>query len=63
MKMLEAWGDIERRHIVDVSALKDHLHAVVCMIPLIEGAKVKKNVLTLESNSSRVQPKIDLVNI
>lgn len=38
--MLEAWGDIERRHIVDISVMKDYLHAVVCIIPLIEGAKV-----------------------
>nr|GEV49591.1 QWRF motif-containing protein 3-like [Tanacetum cinerariifolium] len=47
MKMLEAWGDIERRHIVDVSALKDYLHAAVCMIPLIEGAKVDVESATM----------------
>ncbi|KAK1437950.1 hypothetical protein QVD17_03750 [Tagetes erecta] len=39
-KLLEAWGDIERRHILDLSVMKDYLHAVVCMIPLTEGAKV-----------------------
>nr|XP_043639783.1 QWRF motif-containing protein 3 [Erigeron canadensis] len=37
---LESWGDIERRHMVDISVLKDYLNAVVCMVPLIEGAKV-----------------------
>ncbi|KAK9051993.1 hypothetical protein SSX86_028621 [Deinandra increscens subsp. villosa] len=40
VKLLEAWGDIERRHILDVSVMTDYLHAVVCMIPLVEGAKV-----------------------
>ncbi|XP_076953819.1 QWRF motif-containing protein 3-like [Bidens hawaiensis] len=39
-RMLEAWGEVERRHMLDVSVMKDYLHAVVCMIPLNEGAKV-----------------------
>ncbi|XP_071695240.1 QWRF motif-containing protein 3-like [Rutidosis leptorrhynchoides] len=39
MKILEAWGENESRHNVDISIMKYSLHAVVCMIPLIEGAK------------------------
>ncbi|KAI3812225.1 hypothetical protein L1987_16932 [Smallanthus sonchifolius] len=46
-KMLEAWGDMERRHILNVSVMKDYLHAVVCMIPLIEGAKVDLESATM----------------
>ncbi|XP_024995326.1 QWRF motif-containing protein 3-like [Cynara cardunculus var. scolymus] len=49
-KMLEAWEKIETRHSVDVSIMKDYLHTVVCMIPLIEGAKVD-----LESTSMAFQ--------
>ncbi|KAI3698257.1 hypothetical protein L2E82_41647 [Cichorium intybus] len=55
-KLLEAWGDIERRHIVNVSMMKDYLHAVVCKIPLIKGAKVD-----LESASIAFQHTSDLV--
>ncbi|KAM0059074.1 putative QWRF family protein [Helianthus debilis subsp. tardiflorus] len=47
IKMLEAWGDIERRHMLDVSVIKDYLHAVVCTIPLIEGAKVDLESATM----------------
>lgn len=43
--MLEAWGNIERGHIVNVSMMKDYLHAVVCRIPLIEGAKVTNSLV------------------
>ncbi|KAD3642023.1 hypothetical protein R6Q59_004645 [Mikania micrantha] len=55
-KMLEAWGDIERRHMLDVSVMKDYLHAVVCMIPLIEGAKVD-----IESTTTAFQQTSNLV--
>lgn len=34
------WGSIERQHLSNVSTTKDHLHAVVCRIPLVDGAKV-----------------------
>ncbi|KAL7611043.1 hypothetical protein Lser_V15G11174 [Lactuca serriola] len=56
-KMLEAWGNIERGHIVNVSMMKDYLHAVVCRIPLIEGAKVD-----LESASIAFRYTSDLVD-
>ncbi|KAJ0666893.1 putative QWRF family protein [Helianthus annuus] len=45
--MLEAWRDIERSHMLDVSVIKDYLHAVVCTIPLIEGAKVDLESVTM----------------
>ncbi|KAF9614117.1 hypothetical protein IFM89_015379 [Coptis chinensis] len=37
---LEAWGDMERHHVLALSTTKDCLHSVVCKVPLIEGAKV-----------------------
>ncbi|KAK9285082.1 hypothetical protein L1049_024267 [Liquidambar formosana] len=40
IKPLEAWGDMERQHLLAVSMTKDCFHSVVCRVPLIEGAKV-----------------------
>ncbi|PON80564.1 QWRF family [Parasponia andersonii] len=40
LKLLEAWGDMERQHLAAVSTTKECLHSVVCRVPLIEGAKV-----------------------
>ncbi|KAJ9549277.1 hypothetical protein OSB04_021820 [Centaurea solstitialis] len=57
IKILEAWEGIERRHTVDLSIMKDYLHNVVCMIPLIEGAKVD-----LESTSIAFQHSSHIVS-
>uniref|UniRef100_A0A6N2LZA1 QWRF motif-containing protein 3 n=1 Tax=Salix viminalis TaxID=40686 RepID=A0A6N2LZA1_SALVM len=40
IKLLEAWGDMERQHISSISKTRDCLHSVVCRVPLIEGAEV-----------------------
>ncbi|KAJ6975941.1 hypothetical protein NC653_031689 [Populus alba x Populus x berolinensis] len=40
IKLLEAWGDMERQHLSSVSKTKECLHSVVCRVPLIEGAEV-----------------------
>ncbi|KAJ6763783.1 AUGMIN FAMILY MEMBER [Salix purpurea] len=40
IKLLEAWGDMERQHICSISKTRDCLHSVVCRVPLIEGAEV-----------------------
>ncbi|XP_011045515.1 PREDICTED: QWRF motif-containing protein 3 [Populus euphratica] len=40
IKLLEAWGDMERQHLSSVSKTKESLHSVVCRVPLIEGAEV-----------------------
>ncbi|KAF7805893.1 QWRF motif-containing protein 3-like [Senna tora] len=40
IKLLEAWGDLERQHVSTITMTKDCLHSVVCKIPLTEGAKV-----------------------
>ncbi|XP_076923573.1 QWRF motif-containing protein 3-like [Bidens hawaiensis] len=56
-KMLEAWGEIERRHMLDVSVMKDYLHAVVCMIPVNEGAKAD-----LESATTVLQHTSDMAD-
>ncbi|KAI5567939.1 hypothetical protein BDE02_13G124500 [Populus trichocarpa] len=37
IKLLEAWGDMERQHLSSVSKTKECLHSVVCRVPLIEG--------------------------
>ncbi|XP_054812185.1 QWRF motif-containing protein 3 [Prosopis cineraria] len=40
IKLLEAWGDLERQHISAITVTKDCLHSIVCKLPLIEGAEV-----------------------
>lgn len=40
IKPLEAWGDMERQHLLAVSRTRDYLHSAVCKVPLIEGAMV-----------------------
>ncbi|KAJ6360972.1 hypothetical protein OIU77_004908 [Salix suchowensis] len=40
IKLLEAWGDMERQYISSISKTRDCLHSVVCRVPLIEGAEV-----------------------
>lgn len=40
MKLLEAWGGIERQHLQAITAIKEYLHSVVCRVPLLEGATV-----------------------
>ncbi|XP_022856159.1 QWRF motif-containing protein 3-like [Olea europaea var. sylvestris] len=41
IRVLETWGNMERDHISAISTTKDYLRYVVCMIPLVEGAKVE----------------------
>lgn len=45
IRVLETWGNMERDHISAISTTKDYLRYVVCMIPLVEGAKVISNAL------------------
>ncbi|XP_038993156.1 QWRF motif-containing protein 3-like [Hibiscus syriacus] len=40
MKALESWADMERQHSSAISMTKECLHAVVCKVPLVEGAEV-----------------------
>lgn len=40
IKLLEAWGSIERQHSSAVSVSLDCLQSAVCRVPLIEGATV-----------------------
>ncbi|KAK8657273.1 hypothetical protein V6N13_035523 [Hibiscus sabdariffa] len=40
MKALESWAEMERQHLSAISVTKECLHAVVCKVPLVEGAKV-----------------------
>ncbi|GMI99675.1 QWRF domain containing 3 [Hibiscus trionum] len=40
MKALESWAEMERQHLSAISMTKECLHAVVCKVPLVEGAKV-----------------------
>ncbi|KAK8493673.1 hypothetical protein V6N12_000658 [Hibiscus sabdariffa] len=40
MKALESWADMERQHLSAISMTKECLHAVVCKLPLVEGAEV-----------------------
>ncbi|KAK7324742.1 hypothetical protein VNO77_28549 [Canavalia gladiata] len=40
MKLLEAWGGMERQHVSAITATKECLHSVVCRVPLLEGARV-----------------------
>ncbi|OVA13888.1 Protein of unknown function DUF566 [Macleaya cordata] len=47
VKQLEAWGDMERQHLLAVSMTKDCLHSVVCRVPLIEGAKVDPQLVSI----------------
>lgn len=39
-KLLEAWGDMERRHVSAVSKTQQGLQTVVCRVPLTDGAMV-----------------------
>uniref|UniRef100_A0A7N0V9L0 QWRF motif-containing protein 3 n=1 Tax=Kalanchoe fedtschenkoi TaxID=63787 RepID=A0A7N0V9L0_KALFE len=47
MQLLETWGEIERLHTSAVSMTKDYLLAVVCKVPLIEGAKADTQLASL----------------
>ncbi|XP_057509162.1 QWRF motif-containing protein 3-like [Actinidia eriantha] len=41
IKLLGAWGDMERQHLSALSITKDCLHSVICRVPLVEGAKME----------------------
>ncbi|KAK4486906.1 hypothetical protein RD792_006215 [Penstemon davidsonii] len=47
VKELEIWGNMEREHLSAVSVTKDYLHAVVCKIPLVDGAKVEPHSVSV----------------
>ncbi|KAH0702636.1 hypothetical protein KY285_016914 [Solanum tuberosum] len=38
IKLLEAWGSMEKQHSSAVSSSLDCLQSAVCRVPLIEGA-------------------------
>ncbi|KAI5412862.1 hypothetical protein KIW84_057476, partial [Lathyrus oleraceus] len=40
LKLLETWGSMERQHVSTITSTKDCLHSAVCRVPLLEGAKV-----------------------
>ncbi|KAF5481205.1 hypothetical protein F2P56_001874 [Juglans regia] len=46
IKLLEAWGGMERQHLSAVSKTKECLHTVVCKVPLTDGAKVDIQLAT-----------------
>ncbi|KAL8045373.1 hypothetical protein ABFX02_08G109400 [Erythranthe guttata] len=60
MKALEMWGNMEKRHLSAVSTTKDHLHSVVCRIPLVDGAKVEQeSASNVVRHASHVAASID----
>ncbi|GFZ12903.1 QWRF motif protein [Actinidia rufa] len=54
IKLLGAWGDMERQHLSAVSMTKDCLHSVICRVPLVEGAKIEKTVSMLSELAETV---------
>ncbi|XP_057455452.1 QWRF motif-containing protein 3-like [Lotus japonicus] len=57
MKLLEAWGGMERQHVSALNVTKECLHSVVCRVPLLEGAKVN-----LQSTSLALRQASDLTS-
>ncbi|XP_027343331.1 QWRF motif-containing protein 3-like [Abrus precatorius] len=55
MKLLEAWGGMERQHVSAITATKECLHSVVCRVPLLEGARVN-----MQSTSIAIRHASDL---
>ncbi|KAK7404960.1 hypothetical protein VNO78_06049 [Psophocarpus tetragonolobus] len=47
MKLLETWGSMERQHLAAITVMKDWLDSVVCKVPLLEGAKVDKQLVCI----------------
>ncbi|XP_022944082.1 QWRF motif-containing protein 3 [Cucurbita moschata] len=47
LKPLESWGGMERQHLAAVSMTKDCLHSVICRVPLIEGAKIDGETMSM----------------
>ncbi|KAD6795674.1 hypothetical protein E3N88_06570 [Mikania micrantha] len=47
MKMLESWRAIEKNYTSNVSTTKDCLEAIACRVPLIEGAKMDPQAITI----------------
>ncbi|KAG9129970.1 hypothetical protein Leryth_007084 [Lithospermum erythrorhizon] len=41
IKLLEAWGYMERQYESALSQTIDHLHSAVCRVPLVDGAKAE----------------------
>ncbi|XP_026392359.1 QWRF motif-containing protein 3-like [Papaver somniferum] len=52
VKLLEAWGDMERQHHSAISETKDCLHSVVCRVPLVEGAKIDPQLASIALRQS-----------
>ncbi|KAI3832926.1 hypothetical protein MKW98_025810 [Papaver atlanticum] len=52
VKLLEAWGDMERQHHSAISETKDCLHSVVCRVPLVEGAKIDPQLASVALRQS-----------
>nr|XP_027063068.1 QWRF motif-containing protein 3-like [Coffea arabica] len=47
IKSLEAWGSMERQHKSAVNVTKDCLQSAVCKVPLVEGAKMEPQSLSM----------------
>ncbi|KAM7503512.1 hypothetical protein LguiB_002416 [Lonicera macranthoides] len=47
MKALESWGAMERPHLSALSVTTKCLHAVVCRVPLVEGAKADPQLASI----------------
>ncbi|XP_038902951.1 QWRF motif-containing protein 3 [Benincasa hispida] len=47
LKPLESWGTMERQHLTALSMTKDCLHSVICRVPLIEGAKIDAQTISM----------------
>ncbi|KAJ6885258.1 hypothetical protein NC652_032065 [Populus alba x Populus x berolinensis] len=50
IKLLEAWGDMERQHLSSVSKTKECLHSVVCRVPLIEASIALRHASDLSAS-------------
>ncbi|ESW04631.1 hypothetical protein PHAVU_011G112000 [Phaseolus vulgaris] len=47
MKLLERWACIERQHLAAITTMKECLHSVICKVPLLEGAKVDIQLVSI----------------
>ncbi|KAG5020949.1 hypothetical protein JHK87_016804 [Glycine soja] len=47
MKLLETWGSMERQHLTGITIMKECLQSVVCKVPLLEGAKVDMQLVSI----------------
>ncbi|KAF3614367.1 hypothetical protein FXO38_35285 [Capsicum annuum] len=62
IKLLEAWGSMERQHSSAVSKSTDCLQSAICRVPLIEGATVEpRSAIVALQHASDVSSSIKLI--